>query len=472
MATEDYQETDLENIPQRGRTKTMKITDPKSGIATSTKNMPLIRSSSVGPQSQGKEGTCYAYTAARLITRFITQKFPDEFELNDDEAKLLYDEEGAENCVFINSDNLKAVRNILTIDKCSIDKRYNHMLLFYFTLFSIKRRFGCKGNNVETILNFFCDDDGLKMLYYIYSDDYIRDAYDYILSNELDTIVVDRFIRPLIQFRINTETKTKTSVISTKSVYYNLNDNSPQRNWILNFPEPAKRALKNKMYVAFSFAMPENQWVTINKYFIFDSNPVIRDTRCVKPINRHSVVITKWEQEEPDMPAYITIINSWGSEWGNNGFIRISSEHYYKFVMTPFCKTDIEYTGNLLDPENTETIFKLEYLSMKNYPYYGMQFTYLKVADDKPFVTNKTVPAIVPTLEPAIVPELGPEIKSEIVVEPAIVPKPKRSTWDKTKSRVSKLFLSKPVLGGKSKKRKSKTSKKKKSIKRKTRKRY
>jgi hypothetical protein len=87
------------------------------------------------------------------------------------------------------------------------------------------------------------------------------------------------------------------------------------------------------------------------------------------------MVITKWEQEAPGMPAYITILNSWGTEWGIDGFIRISSENYYKFVMNPFCKKEFNLNGIWNKIPETET-------------YFSMIFTYIEVADDKPYVTQ------------------------------------------------------------------------------------
>ncbi len=70
MATEDKEHHYVDEFNKRGRSG-----NRVSAIYLSTKNMPLIRSSSIGAQRQGKEGTCYAYVAARLITRYITQNF-------------------------------------------------------------------------------------------------------------------------------------------------------------------------------------------------------------------------------------------------------------------------------------------------------------------------------------------------------------------------------------------------------------
>jgi hypothetical protein len=371
---ERYDDVDLENLPQRERRETMIIEDPKQGLLTSLENLPMLKTSSVGAQNQKKEGTCYAYVAARLITRLITQKFPDDFEVNDEEFGLLWDGKNGEfedNCYLDKSINLNKVRDMLTINKCSITKRYNQMLLFCYTLFTIKIKFGCNGFNLEeTLLHF---------------EKNIRKFYDVnVFSPELDALAFGKFIRPLIIFNYPKKN------FEVKSVFYNLNNNSPQRNWILNFPEPAKRALENKMYVSFRFSMPENQWKTISVNNIFGSDPIIRDTSCIYPITSHVVTITKWEQEEPGMPAYVTMINSWGANWGEGGFIRISSENYYKFLMTPFCEKDFDFNGNMVNPENVETTEKM--IEPANVGYRGMQFTYFKVANDKPFVTYKTEP--------------------------------------------------------------------------------
>ena len=423
--TERYDDVDLENLPQRKRRETMIIQDPEKGLLTTsfmTSNAPIVKTTSVGAQNQKTEGTCYAYTATRLITRLITKKFPDEFEVNDEEFNWINNGKNGEfedNCYLDKSLNVNKVRDMLTINKCSITKQYNHILLFCYTLFTIKMKFGCFGFNLEYVLIQF-EKDIIKFYQTPYNTP--------VFSPELDSFAFEKFIRPLMMFNYPNKN------FEVKSVFYNLNNNSPERNWILNFPEPAKRALKNKMYVSFAFFMPKNQWRTINVDNIFGSDPIIRDTSCVYPLQSHVVTITDWEQQEPGMPAYITILNSWGTNWGDGGFIRISSENYYKFLMSPFCK-EYEFDGNLVDPENTERLFfNLNKQIVGDYK--GMQFTYFKVADDKPFVTAKTEPTIVPALEPTIIskPFLGGKFKT------------KKSKKRKTKKRKSK-------KDGKSKKR-------------------
>ena len=118
------------------------------------------------------------------------------------------------------------------------------------------------------------------------------------------------------------------------------------------------------MYIAFGFSMPQNQWYTINDKNILDANQITFN-KCTMPINGHEVVITKWE------PNYITILNSWGTGWGNRGFIRLPSKNFYKFVMTPACK-------KIYDTD----------------PFYSMQFVYLtfeKKDNGEPYNLN-TIP--------------------------------------------------------------------------------
>lgn len=443
---DDYADIDLDKIPQRARSNAMNISNTINGIRDTSLIMPT-ETSSIGAQRQ-EGGTCYAFAAARLITRFITQKFPDQFEMNDNELIELNKEslEGHEDDCFLNDNlNIENVRYILTSRKCKNVKRYNHMLLFYFTLFAIKKYYGCDGGNSERVLVDFTNN-----LYGFYGGYHKGQT---ILSPYLDGFAMENFILPVNRFMFNTFINN-TFTYDIKSVFYNLNDNSPQRNWILNFPEPAKRALKNKMYVLLGFYMPENQWETLSVNNIFGSDPIIRDTSCVKPIVGHGVVITKWEQEAPGMPAYITILNSWGTKWGNNGFIRISSENYYKFVMTPFCKKEFEFNGNIVDPENKETVFKTYEPGMGKY--FGMKFTYFKVNDDKPFLTDKTgsitEPEIVTELYPKIVPKIP---KDEIVKKDEIVPKSKSSIFGKIIKGITER-----LSGGKSKKIKYKKSRK------------
>ena len=334
-------------------------------ISVASSVIPLSRTSSIGPENQADEGSCFAYTAARIITRCITQVIPNKFTLTSDESELLYnskkDVTTNSNCFVNNSTDLESIREVLSFkNKCSIPKRYNHMIIFYYTLFTIKKKYGCSGGLAYQVLLNFAKSP--KEFYYLEPDNLTcssKTPGEYIFSKEIDDAAND-LIQEYIDFLCSNQIS-----IEPKGEFFNLNDNiNPEKNWIKNFPEGAKRALKNKMYIAFGFSMPQNQWYTINDKNILDANQITFN-KCTMPINGHEVVITKWE------PNYITILNSWGTGWGNRGFIRLPSKNFYKFVMTPACK-------KIYDTD----------------PFYSMQFVYLtfeKKDNGEPYNLNTQV---------------------------------------------------------------------------------
>jgi|688.fasta_scaffold223566_2 hypothetical protein len=311
------------------------IFPPKDdSINIASRAIPLSRTSSIGPENQLDEGSCFAYTAARIITRCITQIIPNKFTLTSDESALLYNSKKDvnvntySNCFVNNSTDLESIREVLSFNnKCSISKRYNHMIIFYYTLFTIKKKYGCEGGHAYQVLLDFAKSP--KPFYYLEPNNLTCSSEapgEYIFSKEIDdvaTVLIQEYIEFLCTNQISVDTKVEL---------FNLDDNiNPEKNWIKNFPEGAKRALENKMYISFGFSMPVNQWDTISEKNILDVNQVTFN-KCIMPITGHAVVVTKWE------PNYITILNSWGTGWGNRGYIRLPSKNFYKFVMTPACK--------------------------------------------------------------------------------------------------------------------------------------
>lgn len=305
------------------------IFQPKSNsIITASNFVPLSRTSSIGPENQGQENSCFAYTAARIITRCITQIIPNKFKLTPDEESLLYDRgffkifaKDYKNCFVYDSVDLESVRKVLSFNKCRIPKRYNHMIVFYYTLFTIKKKYGCNFGSSYNVLKEFTTSP--QVFYYIKNDSDCSSKY--IFSTEIDD-VAKNLIQEYVNFICTNQIR-----VETNSITLPLNINKgPHENWITKFPEGAKNSLKNKMYVGFNFHMPESQWQTINAKNIL--NPSSYTSECLGNITGHTVVITKWE------PGYITILNSWGTGWGNRGYVRLPSENFYKFVLSPNCK--------------------------------------------------------------------------------------------------------------------------------------
>jgi len=323
-----------EEIITRPRSNPISIN--KDDIYNASNSIPINRTSSIGAEDQRSEGSCFAYASARLITRLITQMIPTYFTITPDESNLLYNNktstniEKYKNCFVSDSTDLNLVRNVLSSNICPINKRYNHMILFYYTLFTIKKQYGCNGGDPEIILARFAETP-----YDLYRLKYeILDGTEYSKNKPNGYIIskpIDAKARALILEYISFIGGNEIEVDQEKELL-SLNDASEsyEKNWITQFPEGAKAALANNMYVGFTFAMPINQAPTINRSGIFDISPAL-PKECIGPIMAHIVIITHWE------PNYVTILNTWGSGWGNNGSIKIPSENFYKFVMNPSC---------------------------------------------------------------------------------------------------------------------------------------
>lgn len=344
----------------------------------------LTRMHSIEAQTQTGEGTCYAHACARVITRLISKSLPKYFTINETEKTSLRDNNKKTkdniNC-FVNtsSKDIKEIRNKLypqikffdkakkTINKyfetedynysknkCPIKGKYNTLIIYYYTLLTIKRKYGCNGGFPDQILGDFCNDiDEFYNLNYeiqLTQDGYFDEFGNEILGlNKMTQIpkdilrgflisksVDDKCREILTEFKnflaindINIDVDEVTN-FGIKNIDYN-------NNWITNFPEDAKKALNRGLYVVFSFRLTEEQFNELKNEKILNvtSNT---EFNCSENVPGHSVVITKWEKDEKTGIAYVTIVNSWGYEWGLEGVFKIPSTLYNKFILTSKCK--------------------------------------------------------------------------------------------------------------------------------------
>lgn len=353
-------------------------------IEDESKQIHLKRTASISPQDQEQLGICYAHSSARCITKLITKMIPDDFIDDDSMISQLYSgSDKYNNCFIENSNDIQEI--IAKLDnatKCPLPKRYNHMLIYYYILYTVKDKYGCSGGHVERVMTEFCE----RTLF--------RD--NIIFSPEIDSVakaIINKF------YLFVSENKYE---IKTKHEYVPLYNQTPSMNWIKNIPENVKKSLKLGLYVSLSFAMPQNQWITVGSE-IFNIQPAYL-TQCERPITAHELTITEWN------PKYVTIINSWGSKWGNQGFIKLPAEIYYKFIMSNMCYE----------------VF-----------YHNIQFSYFSISGP-PLPTRKFEKDL-QQIETEIIPIEQPQI---IPVEHRITKKRKRSlsdsnSIDKKKRRIT-----------------------------------
>ena len=316
----------------------------------------LGRQVSLEAQSQRGEGSCFAHSSARVITKLITKIIPQYFSLNETDKELLNDSTRSEinkNCfVTSGSQDIQALRNILspknyTSQKCPIDKKYNTLIIYYYTYLTIRRKFGCEGGHENMVLeNFVFDVEGfygLRSEVQTTKDGLLKNSQGliiyptgFLISGNVDGMcryLIIQFINELITNKIELEVETIDFPIN-RNINYN-------ENWITDIPDKIKESLNNGLYVCFSYKLASKQRYKVTpKFYPTPVSPCVEKTDSgdvQDTISGHAVVITNWEPSHDKKPAYVTIVNSWGTSWGASGFIRVPSTTYDQFVLNPTC---------------------------------------------------------------------------------------------------------------------------------------
>lgn len=287
-------------LNQRDRTYSILI--PPNDIIESS---AIIKKPSLEAQHQKNAEICFAHTTARIIVRFMAKiiptilKYKNDFDKNPD-------------CYIIDAD-ITDIKFILTKNKCTNKNRYNHLVIYYYILVFITNKYGCDGSITDIILQDFVDTGFLT------SDTVITKGID----NKATTII-QTFNKAIVKKRLS---------YAVRIDIFDINNNkSYRKNWITDFPENAKKALKEGQYIIMDFYLPVNQWELITDVF-----NVSRTTTCVPPISGHSVVITNWEIDPYTQLETVTILNSWGKQWGNDGMVKINALNYDKFAINHTC---------------------------------------------------------------------------------------------------------------------------------------
>lgn len=415
---DDISDDNTSQISTRSRSSAISL-DPTE-FKESTEQIKLSRSTSVEAQSQGNEGTCFAYASARCITRLITKILPNSFNLTEqDIEKLGSKDDRYINCFITKGDNAIVRKTLAFANKCPIPKKYNHMIIFYYTFLTIKRDYGCEGGEPSEILDIFSE--SISSFYNIdteiigNNDSLItKNRRGFIISKEVDEaarIIIRKFIEYIYTNNIS---------ISVNKDIFDLNNQSYQHNWITDFPDGAKEALSNQMYIAFSYKLPESQRIQNRPDRVYTIQPA-QDFACNDVVG-HSVVITNWEPpNDSDSQAYVTFINSWGRNWGNKGFIRIPSNYYDKFVMKPICETSIIYNNEgrelyngLIKNDTGEIVSKDDNIDLYNRNMelynkkFGLEFVYFVLEkNSKPYI----LPSITGTISRPLFPPSGGKTK-------------------------------------------------------------
>ena len=282
---------------------------------------------------QQTERSCFAHTSAKCIVKVITHFLPELFVLTDEEKEnLQIPKDPYLNC-FNESQDIAVIREKLAKEnKCPIQPRYNYMIVFYYTLKRINKKFNVNGRkkNPITVLNYFANklDKFYKLREEVTNE-------NMVISREVDMAVKE----VILQYKnyIN-----KNNIYITAHQYFiNTKGQNEMRNWIRNFPLGAREAIASGLYVSFGFYMTKKAMAELKKD-AYSNIHINFPSDSANPSNSgHAVIIKDWSPENG-----VTILNSWGADWGHNGYVVIPPKYYYKFIDNNFTRS---YGANSLE---------------------------------------------------------------------------------------------------------------------------
>ena len=308
--------------------------DPRDSIKRATLKSAdkyiLKRIDSIGVQQQGKT-TCFSHSSTRCIMKLFTHFLPELFDLTEQDKHNLYPEDPYLNC-FNESENIEVVRTKLAKEtKCPIQNRNNFMIVFYYTLFRINKKFNINGRRVPIIvLSYFVNK--LDKFYRLREE---VTTENMVISKDVDTAVK----AIILQYK---DYVNKNNIyITAKRDLVNTNGQNETHNWITDFPLGAREALADGLYISFGFYMTKKSFDELKKD-PFNKLVQTFPSNIENPSNfGHTVIIKDWSPE-----AGVTILNSWGAKWGYKGYLVVPPKYYYKFVDNNFTGF---FWGNKMD---------------------------------------------------------------------------------------------------------------------------
>lgn len=287
-------------------------------------NNPAVVTCSLPAQRQ-IGGTCYAMGLARMITNVFEQMFPEIFHLNEHEVERLAQQPPRKkysNCNFFRTDKRQVIETLTSANKCPIPARYYSAVLFYGVYFALSKKHGLHGAPTQDLFVDFLKDPWsiFKPLgtFTLLGFSFAPDVE--ILNKELDAV----FKKLLEKFHSKLRGVQNVSSLLQR-------EELPAHSWVNEFPEEAIRQLERGNYVGVGINLSANSWKNIsmneNNNWQFDLS--VEEENAVKI--SHFLVATGF-QRTPEKA--ITVVNSWGAEWGNLGTLTINerqSEFFQSF---------------------------------------------------------------------------------------------------------------------------------------------
>jgi len=364
-------------------------------------------------------GNCFAHSVARSISKLIKS-----YSIKHNFGPLIDTNTTVDDCdqKHIESENPDTYNNMLSNEKCKNNPSRNYALLYSYILNLVEYYFGIDGGSPYYIFNLFS----------VYFNDIVNcERKKQILNPSLDA----ESVKMLNDFTKKLD--DKGDHFSFKDVEIENNYNSDY-NWIINPQDKEdenhilsikKLVQSNNIYCSIGIKTNNIQRIRFELIaFLQKRNIPINDDDIVNmpdqelndmakyyKINikdetlEHALIITDWDDEKG-----ITILNTWGYDWGNRGkiviknhkllgnvvyfnLLFISSEKYRGIQQCILLKRQIEMKDKLMgsispNPVQLEKITNGITLFVNEK--YGI---YAKLENDKMFFDCKSDPQFVNT---------------------------------------------------------------------------
>ena len=116
---------------------------------------PLLRLKSNTVSDQGNQGTCFAHTATRLLSRLIKLRFTDYFKIQNESCSFLYNTRYTiYSCFIEEKENGNCKDNL---DEDGWNKENISALLYRFIYNIITEKFGCDGGKTYDAILYVLD---------------------------------------------------------------------------------------------------------------------------------------------------------------------------------------------------------------------------------------------------------------------------------------------------------------------------